>query len=228
MPPRAWSTYHFSIVLLTEFVQKITTTVIGTLDGKLDALLTGVNLANEKNDLLEMIEFRPGVMAEALAQNDGITRHFRGALSFSKATHPNTVYLEQGALRVAQFVAMYYKNRYQRPRPSQLWPELMPPITVPGHASFPSGHATEAYMVAELLKEIAGPAATGVVPSGDDITNRLANRIARNREVLGLHYPSDSEAGRVAAVEAFKIFKTCPTVSALLAKARAEWNEFKI
>ena len=34
------------------------------------------------------------------------------------------------ALRVAQFVAMYYKNRYQRARPSQLWPELMPPIAV--------------------------------------------------------------------------------------------------
>ena len=56
-----------------------------------------------------MIEFRPGVMAEALAQANSITRHFRGALSYSKATHPNTVYLEQGALRVAQFVAMYYK-----------------------------------------------------------------------------------------------------------------------
>ena len=117
-----------------------------------------------------MIEFRPGVMAEALAQADSITRHFRGALSYSKATHPNTVYLEQGVLRVAQFVAMYYKNRYQRPRPSQLWPELIPPIAVPGHASYPSGHATEAYMIAELLKEIVS---TGVVPSVDDITNAL-------------------------------------------------------
>jgi len=183
-----------------------------------------VNLANEKTNLLEVIEFRPGVMAEALAQNDGITRHFRGALSYSKATHPNTVYLEQGALRVAQFVAMYYKNRYQRSRPSQLWPELMPPIAVPGHASYPSGHATEAYMIAELLKEIV--VSTGVVPSVNDITNRLANRIARNREVLGLHYPSDSAAGRLTAIATFNIFKSCTTVARLIANAKVEWGEF--
>jgi len=228
MPPRAWSTYHFSIVLLTEFVQAFTTGATSTLTGTLDTRLSNAyaNWATEKADLLEMIEFRSGVMAEALAQADGITRHFRGAFSYSKATHPNTVYLEQGALRVAQFVAMYYKNRYQRARPSQLWPELMPPIAVPGHASYPSGHATEAYMIAELLKEIAG--ATGVVPSTSDIAYRLANRIARNREVLGLHYPSDSDAGLQIATTTFTNFKTCPTVARLITSAQAEWNEFKI
>ena len=130
-------------MLLTEFVQKITTAFISGLDSQLDGLLSGAILADEKTNLVEMIEFRPGAMAEALVQADSITRHFRGALSYSKATHPNTVYLEQGVLRVAQFVAMYYKNRYQRPRPSQLWPELIPPIAVPGHASYPSGHATK-------------------------------------------------------------------------------------
>ena len=71
---------------------------------------------------------------------------------------------------------MSYKNMYQRPRPSQLWPELMPPIEVPGHASFPSAHATQAYTVARLLQTIAGPptsigggavsdTAAGIVPS---------------------------------------------------------------
>ena len=143
-------------------------------------------------------------MTEALAQKDNITGSFPRRASFSKATHPNTVYLVQGGLRVAQFVAMHYKNRYQWPRPSQLWPELMPPIRVPGHASFPSGHATEAYMVAAILNEVAA----GVAPSVGNITLRLAQRIARNREVLGLHYPSDSLAGFAAAARASTIFTT--------------------
>ena len=224
MPPRAWSTYHFSIVLLTEFVNQLpgATAAIAALDGQLDGILSGANLANEKANLLEAIEFRPGVMAEALSQKDSFTSHFRGALSYSKGTHPNTVFLEQAALRVAQFAAMYYKNRYQRPRPSQLWPELMPPITVPGHAAFPSGHATEAFMLAALLTEVA----TAVVPSAAEITTRLAQRIARNREVLGLHYPTDQVAGIRVATATYAIFRSCPTVAKLIGNAQTEWTQF--
>ena len=74
-------------------------------------------------------------------------------LAFSKASHPSTYALVQGALRVAQFQVVFYKNKFQRPRPSQLSPNLMPPIEVPGHASFPSGHSTEAYTLAYCLSE---------------------------------------------------------------------------
>ena len=48
---------------------------------------------------------------------------------------------------VALFVSMYYKGKYKRPRPSELCPALLPPIVVPGHASFPSGHATQARLM---------------------------------------------------------------------------------
>jgi membrane-associated phospholipid phosphatase len=133
-----------------------------------------------------------------------------------------------GALRAAQFAAMYYKNMFQRPRPSQLWPELMPPIEVPGHASFPSGHATEAAVVALCLNDIAKDGAS-VVPSADGdqgITTRLAQRIARNREVLGIHYPSDSEAGMFLASTVFEEFMDCATVKRLRTAAIKEWQAF--
>ena len=42
---------------------------------------------------------------------------------------------------------------------------------------------------------------------------RLADRIARNREILGLHYRSDSKAGKELAEKTVAIFKNCPTVT---------------
>jgi hypothetical protein len=190
---------------------------------------------DEKQNLLEAMEFRPGVMDEALAQKDTFTDYFCGALSFRKGTHPCTYYLVQGALHVAQFAAMYYKNIYQRARPSQLWPELMPPIVVPGHASFPSGHSTESNFIASWLEQIAGPAGANVVPSakGDNSpARRLAQRIARNREVLGLHYPSDSEAGKLIAADLFTTISGSPAkyplMTALFNGAKAEWADFTV
>jgi hypothetical protein len=129
-----------------------------------------------------------------------------------------------GALRVAQFQVVFYKNQFQRPRPSQLSPNLMPPIEVPGHAAFPSGHATEAYMLANTLKEIFARATSAtIVPSLPDPLERLADRIARNREILGLHYRSDSEAGKDLAEKTIAIFKNCPTADRLFTHAAEEW-----
>ncbi len=70
----------------------------------------------------------------------------------------------------------------------------MPPIEVPAHASFPSGHATEAHLIALLLREAlpAAHPAQALLPA-------LAHRIAINREVLGVHYRSDSHAAQVLA-----------------------------
>jgi hypothetical protein len=63
-------------------------------------------------------------------------------------------------------------------------------MEVPGHASYPSGHSTESHLIAHLLNRVIGeehPARRFLCP--------LADRIALNREVVGLHYRSDSEAG---------------------------------
>jgi hypothetical protein len=226
MPPRAWDTGWYAIVLLTEFAQAWKPTDPGSL--ALEGVLEGILAAahgdpdREKRNLVELIEFREGVLDEIVAQMTTFDAYFQGALAYTHATHPNTDYLVQGAMQVAGFVAMYYKNLWQRVRPWQLWPELMPPVQVPGHASYPSGHSTQSHTIARVLQAVAA----AVVPSVDDVTERLAQRIARGREVLGLHYPSDTEAGKHIAAHITPIYLACPTVARLVAAAKDEWAAY--
>ena len=103
----------------------------------------------------------------------------------------------------------------------------MPPIDVPGHASYPSGHATESYLLAEMLKEVMPVAASKENDTGKpDSTplRRLAERVARNREVLGLHYPSDSAAGKYLGDQSAVLLKQCASVVALMDAASDEWT----
>jgi hypothetical protein len=220
LPPRGWDPAFYQIVLLTEFARVWTPTL--AMDATLSGILTSANLADEKQNLTAMIEFRDGLLNEVVSQMTSFDAYFQGALGYTPATHPCTNFLYQGAMRAAEFAAMHYKNHFQRPRPSQLWPELMPPVQVPGHASFPSAHSTQAHTVAKVLQIVAA----GVVLSVNDITNRLAQRVARGREVLGVHYPSDTVAGEHLSHDVAAKFLTCPTVARLVTAARHEWEAF--
>lgn len=82
-------------------------------------------------------------------------------------------------------------------------------------------------MVAGILKRVMPPAASTVTEVGNlDSTplRRLAERIARNREVLGLHYPSDSKAGKFLADQTESILASCATVNTLIGIAPNEWT----
>ncbi len=103
----------------------------------------------------------------------------------------------------------------------------MPPVDIPGHASYPSGHATESYLLAGILAEVMPAEASKRTNANDpDSTplRRLAERVARNREVLGLHYPSDSKAGKYLADQSRPLLLQCDSVKALVLDAYAEWH----
>ena len=98
------------------------------------------------------------------------------------------------AMRFANTAHMRFKAELQCPRPVELSAQVQPMILTPGHNSLPSGHATEAYMTAFILRELRGEA----LGSGlDTQLQRQAARIAINRTVAGVHYPIDSVAGRI-------------------------------
>lgn len=84
-------------------------------------------------------------------------------------------------------VLLELKRTYNRRRPNAVLREVSPAIPVPQHAAYPSGHATQAVVIARLLSRLV-PAASG------DLME-LAFRVGRNREIAGVHYPSDTTAG---------------------------------
>ena len=107
-----------------------------------------------------------------------------------------------------QPVVMALKHNFNRVRPSFLEPKLTPPIVIPAHASYPSGHATEAHMMAHIMSE--------KYPNQRENFFAKAEEIATNRERAGLHYRSDTEYGKALAKRMFEII------------TRAGMNPFKL
>jgi hypothetical protein len=154
------------------------------------------------------------------------------------------------AMRIATFQAYRWKAIWMRPRPSQLAPALLPPIEVPGHPSYPSGHSTQSFLLAFCLQDVMPDELWDVSkmpvpnfdppevdpPAGPLI--RMARRMARNREVLGVHYQSDTNIGETLATKCFALITHAigvapsnpipypgqPNLYALFEAAKAEWR----
>ncbi|MCC2662816.1 MAG: hypothetical protein K0S96_923 [Geminicoccaceae bacterium] len=108
-----------------------------------------------------------------------------------------TEVLIQAMSHLGTVVGCHYKKRYMRPRPSQVEPKLRPSIDVPAWAGYPSGHALQNFLIAQAL---------ATVVHSDELTVELfdiAQRVAENREYAGLHYESDTKAGRQLAFAIF-------------------------
>jgi membrane-associated phospholipid phosphatase len=218
-PPGAWSPVHYGKALLPEFLLA----QIGSPPLQWNTIDLAPYLppdpAAELQELLELVEYRSGVMNEAMVQKDNAVPYWSGLLSFNQASHPNTCFLAYLALQVGEFQSMHYKLKFKRPRPSHLSPALMPPIDPPGHPAYPSGHATESYLLSLCLTDVMPTAA-------HEPLRRVAERVSRNREVLGLHYRSDTVAGEKLAQESFKLMKASSLIQGLMTAAKQEWALF--
>jgi hypothetical protein len=62
-----------------------------------------------------------------------------------------------------------------------------------------------------------------IVAAPTSLLDRLAERVSRNREVLGLHYPSDTAAGTIIAGRSRALLLKCATVHRLIGEAAQEW-----
>jgi acid phosphatase (class A) len=82
------------------------------------------------------------------------------------------------------------KEKFARTRPYVVDPKITPCIEKPGSKSYPSGHATWAYMAAAVL--------TDMYPQRKEALMKRAGEFARHRITGGVHYPSDVDAGKTA------------------------------
>lgn len=156
----------------------------------------------------------PKMSEEILDQMSGIVEYFAQFLMLSPSQQ-NTLRVMEMADQAGFMAAMYFKAKYNRARPQQVSPALFPLIPTPGHPAWPSGHALESHMIALALMQ--------VLPKNAHVALvALADRIGKNREFAGVHYKSDTAAGKEIAGKVFPFLQKCPTFQRALKDAQAE------
>lgn len=159
----------------------------------------GLDPAAELPLLEAKADLRPERTAEILAQDGHTTRLWAAILPISPRRTPWTLELMAAGTAFAAHVVQRVKAVLNQPRPADLSPRIQPMLPSPGCAGYPSGHATQAALLAGLLYVLVSRPASGSGGWGATLKpmlDELAARIAENREIAGLHLPSASAAGK--------------------------------
>jgi acid phosphatase (class A) len=109
---------------------------------------------------------------------------------FNPDNLPLTADLIAKVWRDASYFIWSMKFKYLRIRPYKLEPALNN-LEETNWAAYPSGHAANSYINAFIYQELA--------PEFTDVFIKDAYDMAHSREIIGVHYPSDSEASRIFA-----------------------------
>ncbi len=169
--------------------------------------------------LHELEAMRPAKQAEILCEVDLSCfklGDFTMAEDGSRVHYPLTYKLLQDELALIDPIISHAKRQFDRPRPNQVDPTLTTLIPVPNHAAYPSGHTTNAMLMAYTLGQLN--------PDQQLAYFQDAIRIGRNREIAGVHYPSDTEGGGRLAHAFFDYLMTQPSFQEELAAAATEWH----
>jgi hypothetical protein len=178
-----------------------------TLRAELDSVTTATALRQER-------------MAEILTQVQVPYPFFAAVMNLQAGRHRYTYELMSAVFRLSSTVVMQFKNHLRVRRPADRSPLIQPVLPTPGHGSYPAGHSTQCHFVAAVLKTLLSEAAdrkrkptlddvlagpckytrklSEVSPALGDVSRQLdvlADRIAYNRVVAGLHYVEDNRGG---------------------------------
>ncbi len=117
----------------------------------------------------------------------------------------------QSFLDVSYYI-FYHKIKNNRVRPSFLNEKIKPAIDIPPHPAYPSAHAGQSLIVALILSDIN--------PELKESYLKLAENIGRNRELAGVHYKSDTDAGQKIAKIYYSKIKNSPNYKAIINKVK--------
>jgi hypothetical protein len=169
---------------------------------------------------------------EILSQVVPQTAYWASILGLQPDRHRHTLEWLGAALKFSMVQVMRFKYALGVQRPVLYSALVQPMVLTPGYAAWPSGHATEAYMVAALVGQSARapsagvfrPAHRGQAAEWEHQLKRLAFRVAENREVAGLHFPIDTLAGRLLGEVLADYFLACSTGGKFSSGARFRWT----
>jgi membrane-associated phospholipid phosphatase len=169
------------------------------------------------DDLLELaVTERPEALGEIVQQHQNFQLCWLHLLNIDGGSHPATFLLMKLAARVGELAMIVLKRRNRtRARPSQICPTLYPPVPVPGHSSYPAGHALVAALTSACLAELVSPHATAL--------EKLADRVGFNRVIAGLHFRQDVTVGADVGRKLHPFIKQCPLYQTTFTAAQAEW-----
>jgi acid phosphatase (class A) len=135
---------------------------------------------------------------------------------FNPENLPHTANLMANVWRDASFFIWSLKYKYLRVRPYVLDPRI-DNLEETNWAAYPSGHAANSYINAYIFQELS--------PANRNIFLRDAYDMAHSREILGVHYPSDSEAARLFARQFVDRLLINKKFLGDLELARNEWKD---
>jgi acid phosphatase (class A) len=214
-------------VLLPEYGESVKQPSIFT-----DEQLAGITLppppANDSEQTAEELKElhakealrTPEKMQEILAEDTSLQKSVFGTTTLetyiNPRIRPHTSELVDFVFAKTAPVIMMQKLKYDRVRASYLDPTLTTAIDVPRHPSYPSGHSTHMHELAAILSRLD--------PDHTALYFDSAERIAINREIAGVHYPSDTEGGRLLAIQIVDLLFQNQEFLDLYAKAQSEWQ----
>jgi membrane-associated phospholipid phosphatase len=183
------------------------------------------------------------------APGGGALNYWTGLLRIDPSQEKNAYLLMVVARKIGEYAAMGLKNVYRMRRPSQVYSLILPLIDPPDTPSFPSSHSLQAHLISFTLmdalanqmapKNFSSPISPGqwaaqldpkmfqAYPTAGALLT-LADRVAINREVAGVHYQMDSACGAFAAFYCWQQLKSLPATSlykTLVAAATAELSD---
>lgn len=134
---------------------------------------------------------------------------------FNPDDMPVTAELMASVWRDASYFIWTLKFKYARVRPYVLDKRLKN-LEETNWAAYPSGHAANSYINAFIYSELA--------PEFTDVFMKDAYDMAHSREILGVHYPTDSESSRIFAWQFVQLLFTNEKFRQDFEKARKEWT----
>jgi membrane-associated phospholipid phosphatase len=152
----------------------------------------------------EYMDQRHERAAEILSQLGYPIDYFATIMGLNAARNRYTFELIAMTQVVTSHIAMVAKHHLACRRPDRFGPTVMPMIPTPGHGTFPSAHAAEAFAVATVLDGLLKAIRPAQHYPEPEKLRRLiykqAERIAVNRTVAGMHFPVDTWAGATLGV----------------------------